>query len=155
MLNHVTTKLLRTSFFLTLLASCGVVNAFEVTGQTFDAEFNVTSWEAKETGSTITSEGYLGDRYGKVYLTHNLKRRIGAEKQGNFIGQLRSINKSGKAISASLQGIWKRSGKDITIFTLDEHSSGLMLYAKGTFDLIEGTIKFKAFPIGSDRVMRF
>ena len=148
-------KLIQIIFLLIILTSYGTANAFEVTGETFDAEFKVTSWEARDTGSTVTSVGYLGDKYGKVYLTHNLKLRVGADKQGNFTGQLRSINKKGKAISASLQGTWKRSGKVITIYTLDEFSSGLMLYAQGTFDLIEGTIKFKVFPIGSNRVMRF
>ena len=48
---------------------------------------------------------------------------------------------------ASLQGIWKREGKILTIHTLDSLTDGTANYAKGTFDLYEGTLKFDVFGI--------
>ena len=48
---------------------------------------------------------------------------------------------------ASLQGIWKREGKTLTIHTLDSLTDASAIYAKGTFDLYEGTLKFDVFAI--------
>ena len=45
--------------------------AFEVKGESFPANFNITSWTAGNGESTITSEGVVGEGYGKVYLTHH------------------------------------------------------------------------------------
>ena len=134
--------------FLTAAGNFGFgAYAFEVSGETFNANFKITSWIAKEDGSTITSEGYLGDKYGQVYLTHNLKGRAGQTNQGRFSGQLRSINNQGEAVVGSLQGVWARDGKIITLHTLDEFSSGMISYAKGSVDLVEGTLKFIVYPI--------
>ena len=48
------------------------VFSFDVSGESFPANFQMTSWTAGEGKSTITSEGVVGEGYGKVYLTHNL-----------------------------------------------------------------------------------
>ena len=47
-------------------------------------------------------------------------------------------------VSATLQGIWKREGKIVNMYTLDTFSDGGMIYAEGKVDLVEGTLKFKA-----------
>lgn len=132
---------------MTFLIVCNGLNAFEVSGEeSFEAQFKITSWTAGDASSTITSEGYQGDKYGMVYLTHNLEGRSGKTNQGNFTGQLRSINNQGEAVTGSLQGVWKRDGKIITLHTLDEFSNEVLWYAKGTVDLVEGTLKFVVYP---------
>ena len=43
---------------------------FKVEGESFEANFKISSWTASKDGSVITSEGIVGEGYGKVYLTH-------------------------------------------------------------------------------------
>ncbi|MBT3458042.1 MAG: hypothetical protein HN442_00460, partial [Halieaceae bacterium] len=50
-------------------------------------------------------------------------------------------------VAATLQGIWKREGKLVKMYTLDGFSNGDMIYAEGLIDLIAGTLSFTAFPI--------
>ena len=119
--------------------------AFEVTGDSFKAEFKITSWTASNTDSTITSEGMVGEGFGKVYLTHNFRSRFGDNTQGDFDGQVRSINNDGVMVTATLQGIWKREGKIVNMYTLDTFSDGDMIYAEGKVDLVQGTLNFEAF----------
>ena len=72
-------------------------------------------------------------------------KRQGDNTQGDFDGQVRSINNDGVMVTATLQGIWKREGKIVNMYTLDTFSDGGMIYAEGKVDLVEGTLKFKAF----------
>ena len=62
--------LISTLAFVSLVSSANLFS-FDVSGESFPANFNMTSWIAGENGSTITSEGTVGEGYGKVYLTHN------------------------------------------------------------------------------------
>ena len=128
-----------------LLTNVSALFALDVQGDSFDAEFKITSWSATNTDSTITSEGIVGEGFGKVYLTHNFRSRSGDNTQGDFDGQVRSINNDGVMVTATLQGIWKREGKIVNMYTLDTFSDGGMIYAEGKVDLVEGTLKFKAF----------
>ena len=50
-------------------------------------------------------------------------------------------------VAGTLQGIWKRDGKIVTMWTLDQFSNGDMIYAKGNVDLVQGTMSFTAYPI--------
>ena len=65
--------------------------------------------------------------------------------RSDFDGQVRSINNDGVMVMATLQGIWKREGKIVSMYTLDTFSDAGMIYAEGKVDLVEGTLKFKAF----------
>ena len=60
---------------------------------------------------------------------------------------MRTINNDGVMVAGTLQGIWKRDGKMVTMYTLDQFSNGDMIYAKGYVDLVKGTMSFTAFPI--------
>ena len=139
-------KKFKITFFATLMMLAGSsIFAFEVTGDSFKAEFKITSWTASNTDSTITSEGMVGEGFGKVYLTHNFRSRFGDNTQGDFDGQVRSINNDGVMVTATLQGIWKREGKIVNMYTLDTFSDGDMIYAEGKVDLVQGTLNFEAF----------
>ena len=122
------------------------LNAFDISKNASKGNFDVTSWKAGGGYSVITSEGFV-DGYGKVYLTHKFKANSGEALTGDFTGAARAITKDGNMAFASLQGICKREGKTLTIHTLDSLTDGTANYAKGTFDLYEGTLKFDVFSI--------
>ena len=88
-------KIVAAGIAYSLLMISQNITAFEVTGESFDAEFQITSWTATNNDSTITSEGVVGEGFGKVYLTHNFRSRFGDNTQGDFDGQVRSINNDG------------------------------------------------------------
>jgi hypothetical protein len=121
--------------------------AFEVSGESFPADFEMTSWSSTSDSSSMTAEGIVGEGYGKVYLNYEFKSNSTDRNKGNFNGSLRSINNDGVMVAATLQGIWKRDGKIVTMYTLDSFSNGDMIYAKGLVDLVKSTLNFTAFPI--------
>ena len=132
---------------MTLCTLASPLNAFEVTGESFDAEFKITSWISEANGIALTAEGVVGEGYGKVYLSYNFVSSSADKNQGDFSGGIRTINNDGDMVAGTLQGIWKRDGKIVTIYTLDQFSNGDMIYAKGNADLVKGTMSFTAYPI--------
>ncbi|MFL2503478.1 MAG: hypothetical protein ACJ0Q2_00060 [Candidatus Azotimanducaceae bacterium] len=138
---------LKLSAAIAMLVITNTSYAFEVSGESFPADFEMTSWSSTSDSSSLTAEGIVGEGYGKVYLSYEFKSNSTDRNKGNFNGSLRSINNDGVMVAASLQGIWKRDGKIVTMYTLDSFSNGDMIYAKGLLDLVESTIKFTAFPI--------
>lgn len=60
---------------------------------------------------------------------------------------MRTINNGGVVVAGTLQGIWKRDGKMVTMYTLDQFSNGDMIYAKGNVDLVKVNMSFTAFSI--------
>ena len=138
---------LRLCAAMTMLVLTNSSYAFEVSGESFPADFEMTSWSSTSDSSRMTAEGIVGEGYGKVYLTYEFKSNSTARNKGNFNGSLRSINNDGVMVAATLQGIWKRDGKIVTMYTLDGFSNGDMIYAKGLVDLVKSTLSFTAFPI--------
>ncbi|MFL2693417.1 MAG: hypothetical protein EVA48_04085 [Gammaproteobacteria bacterium] len=120
---------------------------FDVSGESFPANFKMTSWTAGNGESTITSEGIVGEGYGKVYLTHNFNVSADDGMSGEFTGQARTINQDGELQMASLQGSWSREGKIVTMYSFDTLNNGVINHAQGTVDLMEGTLKFKVFQV--------
>ncbi len=123
------------------------LHAFEVSGESFPAEFNITSWTSDINGIALTAEGDVGEGYGKVYLSYDFVSSSADKNQGDFSGDIRTINNDGVMVAGTLQGIWKRDGKMVTMYTLDQFSNGDMIYAKGDVDLVKGTMSFTAYPI--------
>jgi len=95
----------------------------------------------------MTAEGIVGEGFGKVYLNYSFVSSSSDKNQGNFSGDARTINNDGVMTAGTLQGIWKRDGKMVTMYTLDQFSNGDMIYAKGDVDLVKGTMSFTAYPI--------
>ncbi len=138
---------LQISVAITMLVMTNTSFAFEVSGESFPADFEMTSWSSTSDSSSMTAEGIVGEGYGKVYLNYEFKSNSTDRNKGNFNGSLRSINNDGVMVAATLQGIWKRDGKIVTMYTLDGFSNGDMIYAKGLVDLVKSTLNFTAFPI--------
>ena len=133
-----------TSLFLFI--SQGVYS-FDVQGDSFPANFNMTSWSVGNGQSTITSEGVVEEGYVKVYLTHHFTVSADDGKSGEFTGQVRTISSEGELQSGSLQGSWARDGKIVTMYSFDTINNGVINHAQGTVDLVAGTLKFKVFPV--------
>ena len=133
-----------TSLFLFI--SQGVYS-FDVQGDSFPANFNMTSWSVGNGQSTITSEGVVEEGYGKVYLTHHFTVSADDGKSGEFTGQVRTISSEGELQSGSLQGSWARDGKIVTMYSFDTINNGVINHAQGTVDLVAGTLKCKVFPV--------
>ena len=120
---------------------------FKVEGESFEANFKISSWTASKDGSVITSEGIVGEGYGKVYLTHTFSSNNAEGSSGDFAGQARTINKDGEMRFASLQGVWEREGTIVKMYSLDGVTNGVMNYVQGQVDLFAGTLSFDVFPI--------
>ena len=123
------------------------VFSFEVSGESFPDNFKMTSWTAGEGKSTITSEGVVGEGYGKVYLTHNFTVSGDDGMSGEFTGQARTINQDGELQYASLQGSWTRDGTIVTMYSFDTLNNGVINHAQGKVDLFAGTLKFEVFEV--------
>ena len=132
---------------VTIIIFTNFSNAFEVSGESFPASFEMTSWSSDSNSSSMTAVGVVEEGYGKVYLNYIFKSNSMDRSKGNFSGSLRSINNDGVMVAATLQGIWKRDGKIVTMYTLDGFSNGDMIFAEGSVDLVESTLNFKAFRI--------
>ena len=131
---------------VSILSSANLFS-FDVSGESFPANFEMTSWIAKEGGSTITSEGTVGEGYGKVYLTHNFTVNSDDGMSGEFSGQARTINEDGEMQYASLQGSWVREGKIVTMYSFDSLNNGVINHAQGKVDLVAGTLSFEVFQV--------
>jgi hypothetical protein len=145
-------KQLHKKFLLVVLAALfsltsQSVIAYEVSGENFPANFKITSWTAEDGKSTITSEGVVGEGYGKVYLTHTFNVNSDDGMSGDMVGQARTVNQDGELQFASLQGVWSRDGKIVSIHSFDSLNNGVLNHAQGRVDLFEGTLSFKVFPV--------
>ena len=130
-----------------ILFGVSSIFGFKVEGESFEANFKISSWTASKDGSVITSEGIVGEGYGKVYLTHSFSSNNAEGSSGDFAGQARTINKDGEMRFASLQGVWKREGTIVKMYSLDGVTNGVMNYVQGQVDLFAGTLSFDVFPI--------
>ena len=139
-------KILVFTFLILFLFAFNNINAFEISKNPAEGNFELTSWKAGKGYSVITSQGMV-EGYGKVYLTHKFKANSSEALTGDFVGAARAITKDGNMAFASLQGVWKREGTELTIHTLDSLVDGTANYAKGKFDLYNGTLTFDVFAI--------
>ncbi len=135
-----------TSIVLAFLSISTSVNAFEVEGESFIAKFEVTSMTSSEGMSVMTSEGSV-DGYGKVYLTHELTANMGSMNSGSMKGQARTMDVDGNYVAASLQGVWRRTGKELEIISIDNLSNGTRNFAMGTYDVVTGKGQFDVYPV--------
>ena len=64
-----------------------------------------------------------------------------------MFGQARTVIHDGELQFASLQGVWSRDGKIVSIHSFDSLNNGVLNHAQGRVDLFEGTLSFKVFPV--------
>ena len=129
------------AFFLT---TSPITSAFEVSGESFPAEFEVTSVTSNKSGSVLTAEGDI-DGYGRVFLTYNFEGVHGLTDLGHFTGQIRSVTADG-IMFGTLNGVYRIKSGKMHIHTFDTHSNGDIVMAIGTIDLVAGKGSFTVYP---------
>ena len=82
-----TLKNIALTLAMLLSALAAPLHAFEVSGESFPAEFNITSWTSNASGSAMTAEGIVGEGYGKVYLNYDFVSNSADKNQGDFSGR--------------------------------------------------------------------
>ena len=121
-----------------------IADAFEVTGVSFPAEFEVTSLTSNSTGSVLTAEGDIAG-YGRVFLTYDLQGVHGLSDLGHFSGQIRAVTREG-VMYGTLNGVYRMKEGKMHVHTFDTHSNGDIVMAIGTIDVIEGKASFTVYP---------
>ena len=100
-----------------------------------EAVMDITSVVVDGETTRICYEGNVG-KYGRVFATHNFKSNDANRNSGNFTGDARTIMDDGSALSATLQGIWRRDGGEIQVYSLDDASNGDQNFIQAKVDLL-------------------
>lgn len=90
----------------------------------------------RDDGGTINITGHQSD-YGLIYLTYNMKENPNHETQGTFSGRAVGLANSGEKNDAVLNGVWSRSGRTLTLYSLDDVSDGNLYFALIKVNLVE------------------
>ena len=114
--------------------------------KTFQLEGTITSIELSETGGVINVSANAG-RYGKVYLTYNVKLNPSVPDQGYFHGRGTGINDAGERNSGSRQGVFRREGAKMYFYSLDDVSDGILNYCETVMDLRDETVEITSLPV--------
>ena len=85
-------------------------------------ESKITSVVVEDGDMTIASECVL-PKYGNVFVTWNLETAHDSDS-GTFTGTSHCYMESGDFITARLQGIWRREGSNLKVYSLDLGSNG-------------------------------
>ena len=130
--------------FTLLLALSHSSSAFEISGDSFLAEFDVTSVTSDKSGSVLTAEGDI-DGYGRVFLTYYFEGVHGLTDLGHFTGQIRSVTSDG-VMYGTLNGVYRMKSGKMHIHTFDTHSNGDIVMAIGSIDLVADKGSFTVYP---------
>ena len=103
-----------------------------------EGEMSITSITVAETHSTLSTEGDVGD-YGRVFATYNLFTSDDSRTSGTFEGSARALNADGEMISASLQGIYRRTGGTLELHSLDLATNGDRNFVTAQIDIVAKT----------------
>lgn len=116
----------------------------------FDAMFEIDSTFTRDGGKTfeVSASGEAGD-YGRTYLSYTFTDEQRTRDRGEFTGFAWAQN--GEEVNtATLRGIWKKSGKIFNLYTLDVVSNGKLNIGSGEVDFVAKTIKFKVSELETD-----
>ena len=111
-------------------------------GTLFEARFDIDSMHTKD-GQTyeLSASGDAG-AYGRAYLSYVMTNLQSVDGYGEFTGH--AWTQSGEEVfTATLQGITKKEGNVYKMYTLDLVNNGVMNFAIGTVDMVEGTMTFQ------------
>ena len=109
---------------LVTLMSVSLFGLKVTSDEKFTLSGKVTSIVLTDQGGVINVSSKAG-RYGKVFLTYNLKRdNPNNDAQGSFSGRGVGISDDGNRNAGSRQGVWKREGNIITFHSLDDVTDG-------------------------------
>jgi hypothetical protein len=76
----------------------------------------MTNLELTDDGGVITASGIAG-KYGKVFVTYNMRTNPNSKTQGSFTGRGMGIDDAGNREFATRAGVWSREGTTFTFHT--------------------------------------
>jgi len=121
------------------------IMAHDPKGESFTLSGKVTSVELTDEGGVINVSAEAG-RYGKVFLTYNVKLNTALPNQGYFSGRGIGINDEGKREAGSRQGVFRREGSIMKFYSLDDVSDGRLNYCETVINLRTDTVEMTFYP---------
>jgi len=119
--------------------------AHDPKGESFTLSGKVTSVELTDNGGVITVSAEAG-RYGKVFLTYNVKLNPALPNQGYFSGRGIGIDDEGNREAGSRQGVFRREGSIMNFYSLDDVSDGRLNYCETTINLRTDEVEMTFYP---------
>ena len=114
-------------------------------GESFSLSGKISSVELTDEGGVITVSAEAG-RYGKVFLTYNVKLNPALPNQGYFSGRGVGFNDDGNRESGSRQGVFRREGSIMKFYSLDDVSDGRLNYCETVINLRTETVEMTFYP---------
>tara|TARA_B100000035_G_C20839311_1_gene482313 strand:- start:339 stop:761 length:423 start_codon:yes stop_codon:yes gene_type:complete len=131
---------------LVTLMSVSLFGLKVTSDEKFTLSGKVTSIVLTDQGGVINVSSKAG-RYGKVFLTYNLKRdNPNNDAQGSFSGRGVGISDDGNRNAGSRQGVWKREGNIITFHSLDDVTDGNRNFCISKLNLSDETLEMTFYP---------
>ena len=133
--------------FIALLAGLISLSAMahDPKGESFTLSGKVTSVELTDDGGVITVSAEAG-RYGKVFLTYNVKLNPALPNQGYFSGRGIGIDDEGNREAGSRQGVFRREGSIMNFYSLDDVSDGRLNYCETVINLRTDSVEMTFYP---------
>ena len=119
--------------------------AHDPKGESFTLSGKVTSVELTDDGGVITVSAEAG-RYGKVFLTYNVKLNPALPNQGYFSGRGIGIDDEGNREAGSRQGVFRREGSIMKFYSLDDVSDGRLNYCETVINLRTDSVEMTFYP---------
>ena len=119
--------------------------AHDPKGESFTLSGKISSVELTDEGGVITVSAEAG-RYGKVFLTYNVKLNPALPNQGHFSGRGVGFNDDGNRESGSRQGVFRREGSIMKFYSLDDVSDGRLNYCETVINLRTETVEMTFYP---------
>jgi hypothetical protein len=111
-----------------------------------ESTMTITSVIVDKDVTTLTYEGDVG-KYGRVFVTHHLRPNDASRQTYEIDGTARALLEDGSMLTASLQGIGRRSGGVIKLFSLDNVSNGDQNFSVGEVDVMKKSASVKVYSV--------
>lgn len=129
---------------LTVLFSVSVFS-HDPNGESFTLSGKISSVELTDEGGVITVSAEAG-RYGKVFLTYNVRLNPALPDQGYFYGRGVGFNDEGNREAGSRQGVFRREGSIMKFYSLDDVSDGRLNYCETVINLRTESVEMTFYP---------
>ena len=112
----------------------------------FTANFDIDSAHTTDGKNyKISATGEAGP-YGRVWLSYEFTDKLGMGDAGEFTGFAWTQNGEEFA-TATLQGVYRRNGTVLQMYSLDMVSNGIINIVSGEADFVAKTMTFKVSPL--------
>lgn len=131
--------ILGTLLFTSMAGSAALAQSIDVKEQ-FVAEFEIDAVDADTETFKASLSGEAGP-YGRVYLSYDFTNLQDVANMGEFTGFAWTQNGE-EIVTATLQGVWVKSGGVFKLYTFDATSNGKLNFAIGELDFVNKTARF-------------